>query len=601
MGKESIGWCEQCNVPVIVKQCSVCNTKTKKIQLTPPAETKPALPWDVDKINSFFLKQYNVTLLDNDAVCVMSKVSGFDYGYELVQHGFKLGIFGFDGTAPFCKLHLPGAQRIFEQGGKKWVRIEPDVVKFLEKGDLLVPGVSEVEGSIEIGDEVFVVTDSVVATGTAKMSSEEMKHTKRGVAVRIRKFGTIDFKKGNNSTWSGAVKANKNRLDGIEQRALSFIKDAVKRSDARPLVAYSGGKDSLVTLALVHKVLDNYEILFVNTGLEFPETIENINKTKKHFNIEKTFVECEAGNAFWDNLDTFGPPAMDFRWCCKVCKLGPVAEQIKEKWGKSITFGGERKYESFSRAKRPTIDQNPWIPNQTSAYPILHWTGLDVWLYIFREELPVNELYYSGYERVGCWLCPSSSQWEFLRLQALHPHMYNRWFDYLKKYEKETGQKPGWHKDKWTLMKYRDIKKELPVEFSFVGGTSPCKTSDEFIIEGLFSGFVNTPLFAILGKQVLKKPFSLRTANNLTFQHFPSGKFTIRKKGLTEEEAKRFLKRLKQIIIRSKHCTLCGICVSSCPENALYFDNKSLCLNKEKCTGCLSCLRQKCPLDFLDS
>ncbi len=63
-------------------------------------------------------------------------------------------------------------------------------------------------------------------------------------------------------------------------------------------------------------------LLFVNTGLEFPETVSYVHGFARKHGLK--LLEADAGESFWEQVDTFGPPAKDFRWCCKVCKLAPA-------------------------------------------------------------------------------------------------------------------------------------------------------------------------------------------------------------------------------------------------------------------------------------
>ena len=61
---------------------------------------------------------------------------------------------------------------------------------------------------------------------------------------------------------------------------------------------------------------------FIDTGLEFPETIEFV----KSQNVE--FIS-KAGN-FWQAVEKAGPPAKDHRWCCKLLKLNPLKVHLNE-------------------------------------------------------------------------------------------------------------------------------------------------------------------------------------------------------------------------------------------------------------------------------
>lgn len=67
--------------------------------------------------------------------------------------------------------------------------------------------------------------------------------------------------------------------------------------------------------------------------------------------------------------------------------------------------------------------ENPWVGNQVGASPIQEWTALHVWLYLFRTKAPYNPAYEKGYDRMGCWLCPSSSLSDFFQLEESHPEL----------------------------------------------------------------------------------------------------------------------------------------------------------------------------------
>jgi archaeosine synthase len=62
---------------------------------------------------------------------------------------------------------------------------------FVPEGDVLVPGVEQADPNIRQGDEVLVIGTCVRATGRAAMSGPEMLHSKRGVAVRVRKVKRV--------------------------------------------------------------------------------------------------------------------------------------------------------------------------------------------------------------------------------------------------------------------------------------------------------------------------------------------------------------------------------------------------------------------------
>ncbi|MDP7081221.1 MAG: phosphoadenosine phosphosulfate reductase family protein [Candidatus Undinarchaeales archaeon] len=598
LGKTTLGWCEQCNVPVIGRKCGRCEAQPRSISLTPPADTKPAFPWDVEHINAFFSERYGAPLLRDDRVAVMSSTAGFDCAYEILTDGVKLCIIGTDDAGvEFCKLYIAGAQRLADGGARGSVTIEEDVVRFLEHGDLLRPGVDGADPEIRNGQEVYVhVNGRVVATGTARMNGDEMGTRERGVAVKVRRFGRSDGDDLGPSTWDDAVEANSRRLDNIERHAMAFMRKAVHRNKGHPLVAMSGGKDSMVTLVIAKKALEEFDVLFVDTGLEFEETVKCVHDSCKALGLEERLIVASAGDGFWRNLQTFGPPAMDYRWCCKVAKLGPVSRTIGERWGSTLTFGGERKYESFSRAKRPPIDRNPWVPNQLSAYPILDWTGLDVWLYLLREKVPVNPMYHRGHERVGCWMCPSSSAWGFKRLAETHPDLAQRWDDIVQEHAKRHNLGDEWAQGGWRRHGHGEkqcLKGGAPMAtiISESGG------GDVNMFDVKIEGWEDSHLLSMLGVVDNEDGITIEM-RDATLMIGPDGSANVLGEDLTREGVHEILESVCKVLVRDRACTGCGICVSACPCDALSFLGR-LMLDDKRCTKCGKCLAQACPLDFL--
>jgi len=93
-----------------------------------------------------------------------------------------------------------------------------------------------------------------------------------------------------------------------------------KTSDRPLLVSFSGGKDSLVALHLTLKLGLDPIVVFNDTGLELPETVETVYRTVERYGLR--LEVASAGDAFWRAVEFFGPPAKDYRWCCKAWPYG---------------------------------------------------------------------------------------------------------------------------------------------------------------------------------------------------------------------------------------------------------------------------------------
>ncbi|ENN95677.1 hypothetical protein J422_06603, partial [Methanocaldococcus villosus KIN24-T80] len=194
--------------------------------------------------------------------------------------------------------------------------------------------------------------------------------------------------------------------------------------------SFSGGKDSSVSTLLAKKVIKDIEVIFIDTGLEFPETLKFVNKFAKEYDINLTILK---GKNFWKYLKYYGIPTKDNRWCNSICKLEPLKEYLR-KYKTVYTVDGSRKFESFSREKLSYERKSRFIKNQINIFPILYWKATDVWSWIYLNDIIYNPLYDRGFERIGCYLCPSMLSAEFLIVKQIYPELFYKWFNVLKSY-----------------------------------------------------------------------------------------------------------------------------------------------------------------------
>jgi phosphoadenosine phosphosulfate reductase len=215
-------------------------------------------------------------------------------------------------------------------------------------------------------------------------------------------------------------------------------------------ISYSGGKDSLATLLVVTKAIGKVPMLFADTGMEFPETYANVEETSRHYGLD--VIRTDGKTTFWETFDRQGPPAVNARWCCRVCKLTPVANLIREQWGECLSFIGQRRYESAVRAQSKRVWRNSNVRAQLSAAPIQNWTALHVWLYLMREHAPYNILYERHLDRIGCFMCPSSDMALIHLIEAEYPDLWESWRLRLEQWQQARGLSADWVTGgKWRL------------------------------------------------------------------------------------------------------------------------------------------------------
>ena len=121
-------------------------------------------------------------------------------------------------------------------------------------------------------------------------------------------------------------------------------------------VAFSGGKDSAVLLDLIKKALPigSFVVIFGDTGMEFPDTYDIVEKTKAQCEEDGTpFYAARSHFEPHESWTLFGPPARVLRWCCSVHKSTPQTLKMRELTGKDnyigMDFVGVRAHESVSQ------------------------------------------------------------------------------------------------------------------------------------------------------------------------------------------------------------------------------------------------------------
>ena len=182
-------------------------------------------------------------------------------------------------------------------------------------------------------------------------------------------------------------------------------------------VAFSGGKDSIVTLDIVQKALphNEFKVLFGDTGMEFPDTYEMVDKIEALCNDSGIhFIRAKSELDPHCTWTQFGPPSKVTRWCCSVHKTSPQILTLREVLGKSdftgMAFVGVRANESASRSEYEYVSLGEKHKGQYSCNPILEWNTAELYIYIYSENLLINEAYKKGNNRAGCLVCPNVSE-----------------------------------------------------------------------------------------------------------------------------------------------------------------------------------------------
>ncbi len=445
LGRILLRWCDQCHTPVLAKTCASCGSATREVPLTPPGDARPAFQADITLINSIFCEHFGAPLVPAGHLVLLNKVPDTDRMEEIVIGG---GIAGSVRYIPkerrWEPIPRPGACALFRPE-KRFVMVDDTAVPFIRDQGMSVlrPGLDFIDDEVRKGDEVFILARNreCIGVGRAKAGAEEARALQKGQVVRNRRNVASTIVPGN-ATWEDAVRSNAGVIAQFESEAVRFVKDVAAAYPLQPTISYSGGKDSLATLLVVRKALGNVPLLFADTGLEFPETYANVAEVEQKYQAE--VIRTATSEKFWTNLARQGPPAVNARWCCSVCKLLPVAETIRTTWGECLSFIGQRRYESLSRAESERVWRNPTVKVQLSAAPIQDWTALHVWLYLFMEHAPYNRLYEHRLDRIGCFMCPSSDMALIHMIETDFAGLWEGWKEHLEAWRRTQDLPADW-------------------------------------------------------------------------------------------------------------------------------------------------------------
>ena len=363
------------------------------------------------------------------------------------------------------------------------------------------------------------------------------------------------------------------------------------------IASFSGGKDSQVVLDLCTRALppDFFEVYYSDTGYELPPSltlykdIENFYQHKYpqlKFHLTKNH---ESVLHYWDEI---GTPSDTMRWCCSVMKTAPLYRTMKlkgsNKQAKILTFDGVRAEESVRRSGYARIGKGVKHNTVINASPILKWNSAEIYLYLFRHNLPINDAYRNGMTRVGCLICPFSSEWN----DMISNVKYNaKLKPFLEKVEqsvefsgikdKENYIKQGYWKRR-AGGRYMKSKTAMQVVASNPDLVLRCNYPKKDVFSYLYT----------VGEYTLSsdnKKGEIKYKNRVYFFEIENKKdaIIIRFRNTAREVVLQGL--IKRAFYKSTFCINCEVCEVECPTGALSV-YPTIKIDKAKCIHCHKCL-----------
>ncbi|NJB83172.1 sulfate adenylyltransferase subunit CysD [Wenyingzhuangia aestuarii] len=209
------------------------------------------------------------------------------------------------------------------------------------------------------------------------------------------------------------------RVNTLESEAIYILREVAAQFE-KPVLLFSGGKDSITLVRLAQKAFWPAKIPFpflhVDTGHNFPETIEFRDRLTKELGVELIVRNVQ------DNIDAGKVVEETGKYASRNMLQTETLLDAIEEFGFDACIGGARRDEEKARAKERIFsvrsDFGEWdeknqrpelfdllngkieLGQNVRCFPISNWTELDVWSYIEREEIEIPSIYFAHKRKV---------------------------------------------------------------------------------------------------------------------------------------------------------------------------------------------------------
>ena len=159
-----------------------------------------------------------------------------------------------------------------------------------------------------------------------------------------------------------------------------------------PHLCLTASMTDAVLIDLAVQVEPSIEVVFIDTGYHFPETLETVETVRRRYGLNlRIMTVATQSPELWQ---------IDPENCCSAVKVGQLDRAL---FGKEAWMSGLRREEATTRASAPIIGRD--LRGLVKINPIATWSELDVQGYIKDHDVPVNPLLDQGYLSIGCRPC----------------------------------------------------------------------------------------------------------------------------------------------------------------------------------------------------
>jgi phosphoadenosine phosphosulfate reductase len=174
-----------------------------------------------------------------------------------------------------------------------------------------------------------------------------------------------------------------------------------------PHLSLAASMTDAVLIDIATKVDPAIEVVFIDTGYHFPETLETVEAVRRRYGLNLRMMTVPTHDEELWKIDPEN--------CCSAIKVGQLDRALA---GKAAWMSGLRRSEAAIRANAPIVARD--LRGLVKVNPMATWTDEDIAGYVADHDVPVNPLLLRGYTSIGCMPCtalpldpddPRSGRW----------------------------------------------------------------------------------------------------------------------------------------------------------------------------------------------
>jgi phosphoadenosine phosphosulfate reductase len=180
-----------------------------------------------------------------------------------------------------------------------------------------------------------------------------------------------------------------------------ILRWAVQKFGQRLTMATAFGAEGCCLIHMLAEIAPTVRVFNLDTGYQFPETLELRKRLRERYGISVEFVRPELSVAEYEARHAGPLYVYQPDQCCHDRKVVPLRKALL---GYDAWISAIRKDQTDHRAAAAAVQWDGKF-GLHKVNPLLSWARKDVWAFVHKHDVPYNPLHDRNYPSIGCWPC----------------------------------------------------------------------------------------------------------------------------------------------------------------------------------------------------